>query len=104
MTINFKIWEMSGVGIIVQCIGCQTTFGIEHFDHIIRLWDASVIALEDVKDEALLKCPTCGRSITGEILKSILIKEELEPAPHPDLEGLMFLEDLLGDPDDADSG
>jgi len=103
VTINFKIWEMQGTGIIMQCLGCQTTFGVEHFDHIIRLWDDSVIALEDVKDEDLLKCPTCGRSITGEMLKAILNKEELEPAPpQTDLEGLMFLEDLLGNMDDEE--
>ncbi len=99
MTINFKIWNLEGVGITINCLHCHTMFGVEHFDHIIRLWDDSVIALEDVKDGDKLKCPTCTRSITGEVLKAILNKEELDPVEEPDLEGLMFLEDLLDEPD-----
>jgi len=78
-------------------------FGVEHFDHIIRLWDDSVIALEDVKDGDKLKCPTCTRSINGEMLKAILNKEELpDPVEEPDLEGLVFLEDLLDSENDDD--
>lgn len=81
--IDFKIWNMKDTGLVVQCLICNTTFGLETSGDVLEDTEAKHYKISTLDESKLIFCPTCKNFLTGAEIKAILVPTEENDARVP---------------------
>lgn len=75
--IDFNIWNMKDTGLVVQCLICNTTFGLETAGDVMEDTEAKHYRISTMEDSELIFCPMCKNFLTGAEIKAILLPSEV---------------------------